>query len=100
MNRVKQVVVTAKPPQELAGDGYVLRERRLGTMTRTFVVPNGTTVRFPARFQCLGATSRTRVAARRHHRRYARRFAVTQDPMSAALARRRRPRHYDTLSDW
>jgi len=45
MNRVRQVVVTAKPPQDLADDGYVVRERRLGNVSRTFVVPSQTTVR-------------------------------------------------------
>ncbi|KAF8555513.1 hypothetical protein OG21DRAFT_1570488 [Imleria badia] len=43
MNRVKQVVVTAKSPQQLADDGCVLRERRSGAVSRTFVVPSGTT---------------------------------------------------------
>ena len=46
MNRVKQVVVTAKSPRDLADDGYVLRERRSGAVSRTFVVPSETTVRF------------------------------------------------------
>ncbi|KAF8122598.1 hypothetical protein EV363DRAFT_1182372 [Boletus edulis] len=53
MNRVKQVVVFAKPPRGLAEDGhghssgddggYVLRERRSGPVSRTFVVPSTTT---------------------------------------------------------
>ncbi|KAI9568041.1 hypothetical protein HD554DRAFT_2102507 [Boletus coccyginus] len=43
VNRVRQVVVTAKPPQDLADAGYVLRERRLGNVSRTFVVPSQTT---------------------------------------------------------
>ena len=45
MNRVKQVVVTAKSPRDIADDGYVLRERRSGSVSRTFVVPSETTVR-------------------------------------------------------
>lgn len=45
MNRVKQLVVTANAPQDIADDGYVLRERRSGTVSRTFVVPSVTTVR-------------------------------------------------------
>ncbi|KAF8430849.1 hypothetical protein L210DRAFT_3651498 [Boletus edulis BED1] len=53
MNRVKQVVVFAKPPRGVAEDGhghssgddggYVLRERRSGPVSRTFVVPSTTT---------------------------------------------------------
>jgi HSP20 family molecular chaperone IbpA len=46
LNRVKQVVVTAKSPQDIADDGYVLRERRSGNVSRTFVVPSETTVRW------------------------------------------------------
>ncbi|KAG8216379.1 hypothetical protein J3R82DRAFT_6468 [Butyriboletus roseoflavus] len=43
MNRVKQLVVTAKSPPDLADDGYVVRERKSGTVSRTFVVPSVTT---------------------------------------------------------
>lgn len=45
VNRVKQVVVTAKPHQDMADDGYVLRERKSGSASRTLVVPSETTVR-------------------------------------------------------
>ncbi|KAG9311815.1 hypothetical protein JVU11DRAFT_8062 [Chiua virens] len=45
LNRVKQVAVTAKSPspQGITDEGYVLRERKSGTLTRTFVVPSETT---------------------------------------------------------
>lgn len=88
INRVKQVVVATKARQDIAHEGYIVRERKLGSASRTFVVPSETTVRLPFPSP-RGHMSRTLCfVAQRHYRRDATRRAVPQNPDSAPITRR------------